>query len=93
MRVAESQPNQISALTRAPARSDDMTLEAAKTLVVKVMSKPLDSTTLSAEKRATPITLHAPSLRRSPSAYDTAAGQWSSRRSRDRPRGRFCTRC
>ena len=31
--------------------SDDMTLEAAKTLVVKVMSKSLDSTNLSAEKR------------------------------------------
>jgi len=30
--------------------SEDMTLEAAKTLVVKVMSKSLDSTTLSAEK-------------------------------------------
>jgi hypothetical protein len=32
-------------------RSEDMTLEAAKTLVVKVMSKSLDSTNLSAEKR------------------------------------------
>ena len=32
-------------------RSEDMTLEAAKSLVVKVMSKSLDSTNLSAEKR------------------------------------------
>lgn len=32
-------------------RSDDMTLQDAKTLVVKVMSKSLDSTNLSAEKR------------------------------------------
>lgn len=31
--------------------SEDMSLEAAKALVVKVMSKSLDSTTLSAEKR------------------------------------------
>lgn len=31
--------------------SEDMTLEAAKSLVVKVMSKSLDSTNLSAEKR------------------------------------------
>lgn len=34
-----------------PVRSEDMTLEAAKSLVVKVMSKSLDSTNLSAEKR------------------------------------------
>ena len=34
-----------------PVRSEDMTLEAAKALVVKVMSKSLDSTNLSAEKR------------------------------------------
>ena len=34
-----------------PVRSEDMTLEAAKSLVVKVMSKSVDSTNLSAEKR------------------------------------------
>jgi hypothetical protein len=39
------------ALVEPVRSSEDMTLEAAKSLVVKVMSKSLDSTNLSAEKR------------------------------------------
>ena len=43
--------------------SEDMGLEAAKALVVKVMSKSLDSTTLSAEKRKFSHRAAAPSAR------------------------------
>ena len=81
-------------------RSEDMTLEAAKTLVVKVMSKSLDSTNLSAEKRKSLRTEERVNCRQSaaiPACTNQglcwAHAQSNLPRSRGLRKARCCTRC